>query len=194
MDVRPIRFGFATQALQRASASVQHRFHHSVRQRCRQRPGKLGSRRALDGERHRAARDANRSGNRSLGRATLILEAQDLSYTSHRHSLGWHRLPRSSFPTTSKRPLLRPAVERRPHPSRVADFKSEWPRSNRNRWPTSFRNQWPTCSGISNLTRPPWLTRRNCVKDADEFGARVFPPSAAAGLRYPESHLARLGI
>jgi hypothetical protein len=32
----------------------------------------------------------------------------------------------------------------------VADFKSEWPRLNRNRWPTSFRNQWPTCSGISN--------------------------------------------
>jgi hypothetical protein len=31
----------------------------------------------------------------------------------------------------------------------VADFKSEWPSSNRNRGPTSFRNQWPACSGIS---------------------------------------------
>jgi hypothetical protein len=149
MDVRPIRFGFATQALQRASAGIQHRFQHSVGQHCWQRPGKLGSRRALEGERHRAAGDANRSGYRSLARATLVFEAQDLSYTSHRYSLGWHRLPRPSFPTTSKRPLLRPAVERRPHPSRVADFKSEWPRSNRNRWPTSLRNQWPTCSGIS---------------------------------------------
>src|ERR1700757_2791086 len=102
MDMRTIRFGFATQALQRASAGIQHRFQHSVRQRCWQRPGKLGSRRALDGERHRAARDANRSGNRSLGRATLVLEAQDLSYTSHRHSLGWHRLPRPSFPRRAK--------------------------------------------------------------------------------------------
>ena len=35
----------------------------------------------------------------------------------------------------------------------VADFKSEWPRSNRNRWPVSFRNQWPACSGISKLRR-----------------------------------------
>src|SRR6516164_4527474 len=33
--------------------------------------------------------------------------------------------------------------------SRVADFKSERPRSNRNRWPPSFRNQWPASSGIS---------------------------------------------
>jgi hypothetical protein len=33
----------------------------------------------------------------------------------------------------------------------VADFKSEWPGSNRNRWPPSFRNQWPTSSGISTL-------------------------------------------
>src|ERR1700730_15455693 len=32
--------------------------------------------------------------------------------------------------------------------SRVTGFKSEWPRSNRNRWPTSFRNQWPTSPGI----------------------------------------------
>src|SRR6516165_1661641 len=34
--------------------------------------------------------------------------------------------------------------------SRVADFKSERPRSNRNRWPPSFRNQWPASSGISS--------------------------------------------
>jgi hypothetical protein len=30
--------------------------------------------------------------------------------------------------------------------------------------------------------------------DTAEVLARVFPPGAAAGLRYPESHLARLGI
>jgi uncharacterized protein (DUF736 family) len=32
----------------------------------------------------------------------------------------------------------------------VADFKSEWPRSNRNQWPTSFRNRRPTSPGICN--------------------------------------------
>src|SRR6516162_7652511 len=30
----------------------------------------------------------------------------------------------------------------------MADFKSEWPRSNRNQWPTLFRNRWPTSPGI----------------------------------------------
>ena len=30
----------------------------------------------------------------------------------------------------------------------MADFKSEWPRSNRNQWPTSVRNRWPTSPGI----------------------------------------------
>jgi hypothetical protein len=35
------------------------------------------------------------------------------------------------------------------HPlPRVADFKSEWPRSNRNQWPTSFRDRRPTSPGI----------------------------------------------
>jgi hypothetical protein len=33
--------------------------------------------------------------------------------------------------------------------SQVADFKSEWPRLNRNQWPPSFRKQWPTSPGIS---------------------------------------------
>ena len=37
--------------------------------------------------------------------------------------------------------------------SRVADFKSERPRSNRNRWPPSFRNQWLASSGISSVKR-----------------------------------------
>ena len=34
----------------------------------------------------------------------------------------------------------------------MADFKSEWPRSNRNQWPTLFRNRWPTSPGIRNRT------------------------------------------
>jgi hypothetical protein len=127
-----MRFGFATQAVQRARAGIQHRFQYSVGQRCWQRPGKLGSRRALDGECHRAARDANRSGNRSLGRATLVLEAQDLSYTSHRHSLGWHRLPRPSFPHHEQKAAPSPSGRPTAPPSKggrlqigMAEIKSE---------------------------------------------------------------------
>ena len=41
------------------------------------------------------------------------------------------------------------------HPSRVADFKSEWPTSNRNQWLTSFRNRWPTSPGIRKRGLPP---------------------------------------
>src|SRR5262249_33669358 len=79
---------------------------------------------AFEGERHRTARNAKRAGNPSFGHAALVLEAQDLSYSSHRHSLGWHRLPRLSIPTTSKRRLPDPAVEQQRHPQGAADFKS----------------------------------------------------------------------
>jgi hypothetical protein len=51
----------------------------------------------------------------------------------------------------------------------VADFKSEWPRSNRNRWPTSFRNQWPACSGIS-ITNPPFNRADAFLPHAVELG------------------------
>ena len=47
--------------------------------------------------------------------------------------------------------VSRPAVERSPPFHRVADFTSEWPRSNRNQWPTSFRNRRPTSPGIYRL-------------------------------------------
>src|SRR5215471_19328844 len=56
---------------------------------------------------------------------------------------------------------------------RVAGFKSEWPRSNRNRWPTSLRNQWPPCSGIS--TWP--IEAKAEPQHADEDGDRDDEPA-----------------
>src|SRR5215472_5155894 len=51
-------------------------------------------------QRHRdgAARDAQRPGDLAVAGATFVFEPQDLAYSSHRHSLGWHRSPRSSLP------------------------------------------------------------------------------------------------
>src|SRR5262249_5431136 len=77
----------------------------------------------LQGHRHGAACQTERSGDLPVARPA-VLQAQDLAYASHRHSLGWHRSPRSSF-LTSRAPSTRPAVERLP-PSQG------WPTSNRN--------------------------------------------------------------
>ena len=148
MDVRPIRLGLAPHAALTAGAGVEHRLQHPVAQRCRQRPAQRRRRKTVEGHRHCAARNPQRSGDRPVRRAAFMLETQDLAYPSHRHSLGWHRLPHSSWPRRAQEPS-RPAVERSPPLPGVADFKSEWPSSNRNRGPTSFRNQWPACSGIS---------------------------------------------
>ena len=96
VDVRPVRFGFASRAALRAGASIKHRFQNPVAQRGRQRPAKFCRRQAIERHRHRAARNPQRSGDRPVCGTALVLEAQDLSYASHRHSLGWHRSPRSS--------------------------------------------------------------------------------------------------
>jgi hypothetical protein len=39
---------------------------------------------------------------RYADRSPRRAQAQDLAYASHRHSLGWHRSPRSSFPDEQK--------------------------------------------------------------------------------------------
>src|SRR5205823_2161095 len=150
MDMGPLRLGLAAGAALSAGASIEHCLQHSVAQRRRQWPAKLCRRQAIEGYRHRAARNPQRLGDRPLGGATLVLEAQDLSYTSHRHSLGWHRLPPPVIIVTS-RAILPPSGRAIATP-RVAGFKLEWPTSNRNRWPTLLRNQWPACSGISTLS------------------------------------------
>src|SRR6266702_3742196 len=81
-----------------------------------------------------------------IDRATLLFEAQDLSYSR----IDTLSAGIGSPPSFSRR--AKPVPNQRSGDeatSRVADFKSEWPRSNRKRWATSFGNQWPTCSGIS---------------------------------------------
>jgi hypothetical protein len=75
----------------------------------------------------------------------------------------------------------------------VADFKSEWPRSNRNQWPTSFRDRRPTSSGICKYIErglePPsygprtpaaaaWAVRGEYLRS----GLSPIPASPAAGL------------
>src|SRR3954463_8952690 len=77
-----------------------------------------------------------------------MLQTQDLSYASHRYSLGWHRLPPPSLVRDEQEPAD-PSSDRATATRRVADFKSGWPTSRRNRWPASSRNRWPTCPGIS---------------------------------------------
>ncbi len=124
MDVRPFRLGLASRAALGARAGIQHRLQHSLTQRRRQRPAKLRRGKAIEGHGHRAARNPQRSGNRSVRRTAFVLEAQDLSYASHRHSLGWHRSPRSSF--------LRRAESRAPPSGRAIATPQGWP--------TSFRN------------------------------------------------------
>ena len=50
------------------------------------------------------ASHADRARDRSFGGAPFVLETQDLAYPSHRHSLGWHRLPPPVTVTTSIEP------------------------------------------------------------------------------------------
>src|SRR5487761_419283 len=147
MDVGPIGFGFAPRALLAAMAGIQHRLQHPVAHRRRQRPAQPRRRGALQAQRDGAARQAQRPRDLPVAGAALVLQAQNLSYATHRHSLGWHRSPRSSL-ADKQSAEHRPAVERLPPLLGVADFKSEWPRSNRNQWPTSFRNRRPTSPGI----------------------------------------------
>jgi superfamily II DNA/RNA helicase len=71
-----------------------------------------------------AARNPQRSSNRPVCGTAFVLEAQDLSYASHRHSLGWHRSPRSSF--------LRRAESRALPSGRAIATPQGWPTSNRN--------------------------------------------------------------
>ena len=52
----------------------------------------------------------------------------------------------------------------------------------------------PGTSHVRRLEENTAAATLSLSADTAEVLARVFPPSAAAGLRYPESHLARLGI
>ena len=95
------------------------------------------------------ARLSDRTIARSVA-ATFVLEAQNLPYSTHRHSLVWHRSPRL--------PSQRRAGGRRP----LSDRAARHPRAHegvagsvRNRWPASYRKQWPL-----PLESAPPATRR----------------------------------
>src|SRR4051795_1627265 len=133
-----------------AGAGIEHALEHAVAQRLRQRPGETRRGETLEREGHRAAGDAERSRDRPVARPAGMLQTQDLSYASHRYSLGWHRLPHPSLVRDEQEPAD-PSSDRATATRRVADFKSGWPTSRRNRWPASSRNRWPTCPGISTL-------------------------------------------
>ena len=130
MDVGPIGLGLAPLALLAAVAGIQHRLQHPVGQRRRQRPAQARRRGPLQGQRDGAARQAQRAGDLPVAGAAFVLQAQDLAYASHRHSLGWHRSPArhcltSRAPSTAQRSSAC-------HPSRggrlqigMAEIKSE---------------------------------------------------------------------
>jgi len=98
MDIGPIGLHLAPRTLLTAVAGIQHRLQHTVGQRRRQGPAQTRRRNPLQRQRDGAARDAQRPGDLTIGSATFVFEPQDLAYSSHRHSLGWHRSPRSSLP------------------------------------------------------------------------------------------------
>ena len=171
MDIDPIGLGLAPRALLAAVAGIQHRLQHAIGQRRRQRPAQPRCGGALQAQPDGAARQAQRPGNLPVARPA-VLQAQDLAYASHRHSLGWHRSPRSSFLTSRAPCAAQRSSACHPFPG-VADFKSEWPRSNRNQWPTSFRNRRPTSPGICSSKHDPPQPRcvsrafRHCLRGSD---------------------------
>jgi hypothetical protein len=68
--------------LRPAGAGIKRRLRHPVGQHRRQRPAKLRGNNPLKGERDRAARYTQRSGDCPVCGAALVLEAQGLSYRS----------------------------------------------------------------------------------------------------------------
>ena len=141
----------APRACRRAAAHEQQRLQRRAGQPFGQRPDQAGRDRPASVVAHRAARQPRAARDRPVAQP-FGPQPQYLPDTSHRHSLGWHRL-------SPCRPgsLCGSTRDRAPAIHSVADFKSEsvadfrrnrWPASNRNQWPTSNRNRWPTCSGI----------------------------------------------
>jgi hypothetical protein len=110
MDMGPTGAGLATRSLCMARAGVKRCLQHPVGHCHWQPPAQL----------HCAAIRPRVSA--TVVRATLIeraiarsvtplaLEAQDLAYPSHRHSLGWHQLPGPLWPQRAAEPS-RPVVE-----------------------------------------------------------------------------------
>ena len=88
---RPIRRALAAHAGRRSCLDEEQRVQHRIGQRCRQRPAQARGRGTGRIIAHRTARQPGAAGDRAVARAPLLLQAKDLSDTTHRHSLGWHR-------------------------------------------------------------------------------------------------------
>jgi hypothetical protein len=95
-------------------------------------PSSATARRSRAG--HRAARNPQRLANRPLVAPHSCLRRRIFVHVAS--TLGWHQTPPVIMTSREILPLSSRAIAT----PRVAGFKSEWPRSNRNRWPTSFRN------------------------------------------------------
>ena len=169
VDMGPVRLRLPPEALLAARAGIEHRLQHALAQRLRQRPGKPRRGKAFEGESHGAAGNAERARDRPVARTAGMLQAQDLAHASHRHSLGWHRLPRPSLVRDGQEAADPPSGRATTTP-RVADFTSEWP--------TSPRNQWPACPGRAGL-----VPERDA--GAESRGSQEWPDSNATGRRKP---------
>ena len=164
VDMGPVRLRLPPEALLAAPAGIEHRLQHAFAQRLRQRPSKPRRSKTVEGESHGAAGNAERARDRPVAGTTGMLQAQDLAHASHRHSLGWHRLPHPSLVRDGQE-AADPPSGRATTTQRVAEFRSEWPTSRRNRWPASSRNQWPTWAGIdmcAGVCRRAWRWRPCC--------------------------------
>ena len=142
MQRRPVRLGLAPGAGRDAGADEQQRLERGIAQRRRQRPDQAGRRRVPHVVAHRAARHHRAARDRPVAGAAAMLLAKDLSDTTHRRSLGWHRLPS----WLRREPMRESARDPGGWPT---SNRNRWPTSSRNQWPASNRNPWPACVGIS---------------------------------------------
>jgi hypothetical protein len=158
MDVGPIRLCLGPGALLTVVAGLQHWLQHAVGQRRRQWPAQ-----AADAARCNVsptvlrARRSDRTIPRSVA---FVLEAQNLPYSTHRHSLVWHHLPRL--------PSQRQAGGRRP----LSDRAARHPRAHEG-VAGSVRNRWLRIgsSGRLPLESAPPATRR--ARDGRRTGSTI---------------------
>ena len=159
MDGQPIRLGLAPRAGRAAGAGEQQRFQRRFAERRRQRPAEPGRRSARQVVTHGAARYTRAARDRPVAGAALMLQAENLSDTTHRRSLGWHRLPPSltrdgslcGQPQAERPPpqggRLQIGIDGRFRSEQVAGFKSESA--------ADFKLEW-----VADLRRNPHTRQR----------------------------------
>jgi hypothetical protein len=160
MDLRPIRLVLVPlPRLRAAQRREQQRFQARIGQRRRQRPDQPGRRNAVETQTHRAPCKADRHRDRAVGGAELILQPQDLTHSSHRHSLGRHWSP--SRPDEKKTAHL-PSGRATPPPQ-------GWPTSDRNgRHQIGISGRHSL--GMPGRLAPEYAMMRVAATDADRRG------------------------